>query len=148
MNSARRAIAKFGPAMRTFDVIVAGSGIVGASLALALADTQLTVAVVEPSPPVSPRPEAWDSRVYTISPGNTEWLRQLGVWNRVRPDRVARVESMMVFGDALSSTLEFSAYEAGLRELALVVENRELQAALWSALAEAPHVTIYATTRC
>jgi ubiquinone biosynthesis UbiH/UbiF/VisC/COQ6 family hydroxylase len=55
---------------------------------------------------------------------------------------------MAIFGDQPSGTLEFSAYDAGMRELAQTVENRELQAALWSALAQASHVSLYTGTRC
>ena len=41
---------------------------------------------------------------------------------------------MRIFGDRAPAQLEFSAYDAGLRELAWIVENRVLQNALWHAL--------------
>lgn len=135
--------------MQTFDVVVAGGGIVGASFALALADAHLSVGVLEAHPPQPlPEDESWDSRVYTFSPGNIDWLAQLGAWQGIRGDRSSRVETMAVFGDRPSARLEFSAYDAGLRELARVAENRELQIALWRSLAKAPHVILYPTSRC
>ena len=134
--------------MNSCDVVVVGAGIVGASVALALADTQLRVAVVEPHPPRPFAGNDWDSRVYTISPGNREWLSELGVWHRIPSERIGRVETMSIFGDQPSGMLEFSAYDAGMRELAHVVENRELQAALWHALTLAPHVSLYPDRRC
>src|SRR4029077_17269071 len=42
-----------------------------------------------------------------------------------------RVERMEIFGDDGAAHLGFSAYDAGLRELAFMVENRPLQHALW-----------------
>ena len=44
--------------------------------------------------------------------------------------------------------LRFSAYDAGLRELAWTVENRALQHALWRELESAAHVKIYCPARC
>ena len=110
--------------MQSFDAIVAGAGIVGAALALALRDAGLTVGLIEPAPPKAPDREAgWDSRIYTFSPGNVSWLESLGVWGNLPPERVTRVEAMEVFGDR-GSRLEFSAYEAGMRELAWVADSR------------------------
>jgi 2-polyprenylphenol 6-hydroxylase len=135
--------------VHTCDVAIVGGSIVGASLALALADTHLSVVLIEPHPPSLPANDgSWDSRVYTFSPGNIEWLRQLDVWERMRLGRTARVETMAVFGDEHAGRLGFSAYDAGMRELAQVAENRELQAALWQKLADSPHVTVFASTRC
>ncbi|HEX2826618.1 MAG TPA: UbiH/UbiF family hydroxylase [Burkholderiales bacterium] len=135
--------------MHSFDAIVVGAGIVGAALALALRDADLTVAVIEPAPPRVPdHAGGWDSRVYTVSPGNVSWLEGLGVWGTLSSERLTRVEAMEVFGDRGGSRLDFSAYEAGMRELAWVAESRELQSALWQALEAAPHVTLYCGARC
>lgn len=133
----------------SFDLIVIGAGIVGSAFALAIRDTGLRVAMVEAHPPeFGSRTASWDSRVYTISPGNANWLAALDVWQRLPRERLTRVETMRVYGDRHPSALEFSAYDCGLRELAWVAENRELQGSLWSALAQAPHVTLYPSARC
>ena len=135
--------------MNTFDVIVAGAGIVGAALALALKDADASVAVVEPHPPhAEPADASWDSRVYTISPGNADWLSALGVWQALPVERLTRVEAMLVHGDREPGRLEFSAYDAGMRELAWVAESRELQRALWRTLEASPHVSLYTGSRC
>src|SRR5687768_13301170 len=113
--------------MQRFDVIVVGAGIVGAALGLALKDADASVALIEPSPPKPGEAEAaWDSRVYTVSPGNAAWLEALGIWGRLAAERLTRVESMDVYGDR-DGRIQFSAYDAGMRELAWVVEPRELQ---------------------
>ena len=76
----------------------------------------------------------FDPRVYALSPGNVEFLRTLGVWQSMPAERLARVEAMHIFGDDKRAVLEFDAYEAGVRELAWIVEDSELQRALWSGL--------------
>jgi 2-octaprenylphenol hydroxylase len=132
-----------------FDVVVVGSGLVGASLALALKTARLKLAVVESQPP---RPfagtAAWDGRVYAISAGSAAFLERCGVWRELDMARVSQVEAMRIFGDDDRSELDFSAYDAGLRELAFIVENRELQRVLWDALKRAQHVEVIAPAVC
>ena len=132
-----------------FDVVVIGGGLVGASFALALNAAGLNVAVVEAQPPQRAAGVAgWDSRVYAISPGSAAFLERCGAWQALDPARVTRVETMRIFGDCTQSELDFSAYDAGLRELAFIVENRELQRVLWDALERAPHATVIAPAAC
>ena len=132
-----------------FDVVVVGSGLVGASLALALGTAGLNLAVIEAQPPHPGAGAAdWDSRVYAISPGSAAFLEHCGVWQELDMARVSQVEAMRVFGDDGRSELDFSAYDAGLRELAFIVENRELQRVLWRALERAQHVTVMAPAAC
>ena len=133
-----------------FDVIVAGGGLVGASLAVALGRGGLTVALVEPQPPapVTSLGDAWDSRIYAISPGSAAFLESCGAWQQLPAERLTRVETMQVFGDEPGARLEFSAYDCGLRELAFIVENGRLHAALWRSLRESEHVTLFSPGRC
>lgn len=129
------------------DVAIVGAGLVGASLALALAPAGLRVALVEPRVFAEP-PADWDSRIYAISPGSAAFLATLGVWDADHNARIARVEHMRIFGDERGAAMAFSAYEAGLRELAFIAESGRLQAALWQQLAAAPHVTLYCPASC
>ena len=62
--------------------------------------------------------------------------------------RVARVETMSIYGDQPPARLEFSAYESGLRELAWIVENSWLQNALWSALRSSGRAELFCPARC
>jgi 2-octaprenylphenol hydroxylase len=118
-----------------FDVVIIGGGIVGASLAIALKDSGLKIALVESRlPPSLPDDKSWDSRIYAISPGSVSFLQSLNVWTEINRNRVSQVYEMAIFGDDNSARLDFSAYDAGMTELALIVENRQLQAATWNVL--------------
>ena len=92
-----------------------------------------SIAFIAPPPPAVAR-AGFDPRVYALSPGNVEFLRMLGVWESLPAERLARVEAMRIFGDDKRAVLEFDAYEAGVRELAWIVEDSALQLALWSGL--------------
>jgi 2-octaprenylphenol hydroxylase len=117
--------------MAAFDVAVIGGGPVGASLVRALQG--LSVALVAAAP--EPAPAAgFDSRVYALSPANVEFLRALGVWHALPAARLAPVHAMRIFGDDARASLEFDAYQAGVPELAWIVEDSALQRALWSGL--------------
>ncbi len=132
-----------------FDVIVIGGGLVGASFALALNNAGLRLALIEAQPPPMATGNAdWDSRVYAISPGSAAFLESCGVWHELDKSRACQVEEMRIFGDDTRSTIDFSAYDSGLRELAFIVENRELQRVLWNGLQHASHVEIFAPAAC
>lgn len=129
-----------------FDVVIVGGGLVGASLAAALQGSGLTLALVESQP----QPVAgcdWDSRIYAVTPGNVEFLRDCGAWSEVDLSRVQAVEAMRVFGDD-GAELAFSAYEIGAPELAFILENQNLQAALWARLARQDNLTVLHPARC
>ena len=128
-----------------FDVIVVGAGIVGAAFALALKTSGLTVAVIEASPPSAPT-DAWDSRIYAISPGSARWLTELGVWSMFAAARIAPVYTMQIHGDA-AAQIEFDAYAAGLPQLAHIMESGRIQHGLWQALQAAPHISVLSGAR-
>ena len=121
-----------GPAgARSYDVVIAGAGLVGLALAPMLARAGLTVALVDRNPiaAAAPDPATWDMRVYAISPGSAAFLRAVGAWQALPCDRITAIESMHVEGDA-GAALSFSAYEMGERALAWIVEERALRATL------------------
>jgi ubiquinone biosynthesis UbiH/UbiF/VisC/COQ6 family hydroxylase len=114
-----------------YDVVIAGAGLVGLSLAPMLARADLSVALLDRLPVTTgdADPATWDARVYALSPGSAAFLRAVGAWQALPCERVAAIESMRVVGDA-GARLEFSAYDMGERALAWIVEERELRAAL------------------
>jgi len=133
-----------------FDVVIIGGGLVGASMALALKDSGLKIALVESRPPMSlPPDDSWDSRIYAISPGSAEFLQYFGVWQALDEARITPVYKMAVFGDDSAARLDFSAYDIGLTGLAFIIENRQLQTAVWAALKRSKkHIKIFCPAQC
>ncbi|MDB5808592.1 MAG: Ubiquinone biosynthesis hydroxylase, UbiH/UbiF/VisC/COQ6 family [Betaproteobacteria bacterium] len=132
-----------------FDVIVIGVGLVGSSCAIALNAGGLRVAVVDTQrPPIASATESWDSRIYAISPGSKTFLQECGAWQLLNVARLCPVENMRVCGDDARSALDFGAYDAGMRELAVILENRELQHALWQALEAPRQIEVFVPAQC
>ena len=101
----------------------------GASLACAVHAER--VALVGPAPRPLQADAVLDSRVYALSPGNVDFLRQIGAWQRIDPARVVQVYGMEVSGDRAGSIVHFDAYDCGVPQLAWIVEDALLQEALW-----------------
>jgi len=116
-----------------FDIVIVGGGLAGASLAAALAESRLRLALVERKAPSSPGPE-WDSRVYALTPASTAFLDRVGAWRGFEAGRITPIYDMRVFGDDGRSRLDFSAYESGVPQLAATVESGRLHHALWQGL--------------
>jgi 2-polyprenylphenol 6-hydroxylase len=114
------------------DVAIVGAGIAGAALARAARGLRVVLVAEEAAPP-SPPAQGFDSRVYAITPGNARFLDALGAW----PRPATPVHAMRVIGDDGRSLLEFDAYRAGVPELAWIVEDSRLQAALRDSFAGA-----------
>lgn len=113
----------------SFDVLVVGGGLVGASLALALERQGRQVALLEGRPSVFSQLEhGWDARIYAISPANQRFLASLGAWPAI--ERIAPVRRMDVRGDQ-GGQLSFSAQDIGAPALAWIAENRWMLASLW-----------------
>jgi len=111
-----------------YDVAIVGGGLAGAALAVALADTRLTVALIDSTPPVASL--GWDARVYAISPANVRFLAEIGLWHHLDHGRIVPVEAMRVYGDA-GGRLDFTAWGVGVEALAWILEATPLQLALW-----------------
>ena len=114
---------------------IAGGALVGTALARALGRYSARVALISQESRPAPAGAAdFDARVYAISPANAGFLAQLGAWGAIPVARRTPVHAMRVYGDDGASLIEFDAYRTGCSELAWIVEDRQLQTALWSGL--------------
>lgn len=138
-----------------FDVLIVGGGLAGLSLACALRDTRLKIAVIESSPdtprryrpPISPSPtvgeqEEWDPRVYALSPANAAFLLRIGAWKHLDATRMAEVRDMQIFGDN-GARLDFSAAESGCSELCWILESSLVAEELWENVKRQSNVSIF-----
>jgi ubiquinone biosynthesis UbiH/UbiF/VisC/COQ6 family hydroxylase len=107
-------------------MVIAGGGPVGLALAAASGTFDVHVLEASASRPMESR-EDFDVRVYALSPGSRDLLRELGAWERLDARRVAPVRRMEIFGDE-GARLAFSARPGSA--LAWIVEAGRLAHAL------------------
>ncbi len=141
-----------------FDVIVAGAGMTGATLALALARAGLKVAAVDAMPLESRVDPVFDGRASAVSYSAFRQWRTLGLGEVLEP--VAQPMNAILVTDGPSPGagagapvpvfLRFDAAEIADRNdgepLGWMVENRHIKAALSAALVEAG-VAVFAPVR-
>ncbi len=124
------------------DIAIVGGGMVGATLAVALAPLGLKVSLVEAVAHDSASQPSFDERTTALSNGSCRILDTLGVWPGVQsiatPIRKIHVSDQGRFGFA-----RIDAAEQGLAAMGYVVPNRALGAALWSRLRASPNVRVW-----
>jgi len=125
--------------MKTFDVQVLGAGIVGRSLALALARAGLSVAL---RPEAARAPGSDDVRAYALNAASVELLRSLKVWDALPLHASTPVLDMHVQGDARAAAIDFSAWQQHVSALAWITDAAVLERELAAAVRFAPHITV------
>ncbi len=128
------------------DVAIAGGGLVGASLALALAKLQLKVALIEAAPFGSADQPSFDDRSTAISNGSRRIFEALGVWPLIEREATA-IRRIHVSDQGRFGFTRIDAKEQGLSSLGFVVVNRVMGAALWRRLQAEPSITVLAPAK-
>lgn len=123
-----------------FDVVVIGGGMVGASLACALRDSGLRIAVVEAVPLSAAAQPSYDDRTIALAYGSRRVFETIGVWGAIDAGGVTPIERIHVSDRGHFGITRLAAGDAGLPALGYVVENRVLGAALLSVLQASPAI--------
>jgi len=131
----------------TCDVIVGGGGMVGLTLALALARGGLSVLVADPVPKGALLDAKFDGRVSALAYAAVRMYRALGVWEHLEA-HAQPINDILVSDGAPGRTaspfsLHFDADEAGT-PLGHIAENRFIRAALFAAVDATPNLSIVA----
>ncbi len=114
---------------RRCDVAIAGGGMVGLSLAAALAELPLDVVVIEPVAAAAEAQPSFDSRTTALSSGSRRVLEGVGIWRGIAGEATPigriHVSEQGAFGTAC-----LTAAEQGVAALGYTIENRLLGRAL------------------
>ena len=128
------------------DVAIVGGGMVGASLALALAGTRLRVIVIEAVAAASAAQPSFDERSTALGNGARQILQTLGVWDEIGP-QAAPIREIHISDAGHYGFARLDAAEHGLAALGYTVANRQLGAALWRALGRSPGIDVVSPAR-
>jgi 2-octaprenyl-6-methoxyphenol hydroxylase len=115
------------------DVAVCGGGLVGATLALALAELALDVVLIEAHPFGTFGQPSFDDRTTALSNGSRRIFDALRVWPLLEREATA-IRRIHVSDRGRFGFARLAAAEQGLSALGFVVVNRAIGAALWRRL--------------
>lgn len=115
---------------RFYEVVIAGGGMVGATLAHLLAQVGKQVAVIEAQGTTALAKDApYELRVSALSRQTQRTLEKIGAWRAIKACRVSAYESMFVWDATGTGEIRFDAADLGEANLGHIVENRVVQ---WS----------------
>ena len=120
------------------DIVVAGGGLNGTTLALALASAGFDVTLVDPEPKARRKAGDFDGRGYALSIGSQRVLKALGVWSAVANEAQPILDIKVTDGRAGEGpspfVLHFDHTEIEEGPMGYMVEDRRLRPALLDAL--------------
>jgi len=134
--------------MSQCDVIIGGGGMVGLTLAIALAQGGLQVVVADPVPQAAALDAAFDGRVSALAFASVRMFDALGVWEHLakdaQPIHDILVTDAKLNGEPSPFSLHFDAAEVGAASLGHIVENRHTRAGLFAVAATLPNLRLIA----
>lgn len=131
---------------RDYDIAVVGGGLAGASLACALADTGLSIALVEAVPFDTPADANMQARTTAIASGTRALFEQLGLWADMARD-AAPIKRLHVSQQGRFGTVRVNAADYDLPALGYVLPNLTMIEALRARLGDMPSVDMIAPAR-
>ena len=120
--------------MQHVDIAIVGGGIVGLTLAAALKDSELNIAIIDKSPCYQVLADRPTARVSAINQANIKALQQFDVWPHLQQDRANSYTAMNVWDKDSFGDIHFSCDEMGSDTLGVIVENQALVNALAQAV--------------
>jgi 2-octaprenylphenol hydroxylase len=131
---------------KKFDIIIVGSGIIGATAALALArNTKLTVALLDAKAlPPSFVLKNYSARVSAITPASQRILQRLQVWQAIIAKRVSPYRNMQVWDAAGSGKLNFDSGAMRSGVLGYIIEDDVIRASLVEQFSQCANLEVIA----
>ncbi|NRA60357.1 MAG: FAD-dependent monooxygenase [Psychrobium sp.] len=139
--------------IQSYDVTIIGGGMVGLALACALADSELSVALIEGKSPDFNVPKEHEIRVSALSQASKNILQRLGAWPEIESSRHQPYSAMQVWDHDSFGKIEFdvSSLKSGAiseDSLGCIVENTIVQNALWRVAQRAENITLLHPFHC
>ncbi|HCP81471.1 MAG TPA: 2-octaprenyl-6-methoxyphenyl hydroxylase [Octadecabacter sp.] len=125
-----------------FDIIVAGGGLNGSALALALAQSEFSVALIDPLEDQLVVDDEFDGRSYALAVASQRLLGAIGIWEQVAENAQPILEVVVSDGRAgegaspLILELDHAEIEEG--PMGFMIEDRYLRQALHRSIADNP----------
>jgi 2-octaprenylphenol hydroxylase len=130
--------------MQTYDVVIAGGGMVGLAVACGLQGCGLRIAVLEKAAPMSFNASGPHGlRVSAINAASERLLQHLDVWSSILAQRASSYHGMEVWDRDSFGRIEFDEPQ-GVSHLGHIIENEVIHQALWQRAQQLSDITLLA----
>lgn len=130
-----------------YDVVILGGGLVGASLACALGDTTLRIAVIEAVAPGEPGQPSYDDRTIALAYSSRRIFEAIGVWQPIADRAVCPIEHIHISDRGRFGFARLHAEDVALPALGYVAETRALGAALYESMIKYRNIDLICPAR-
>lgn len=120
-----------------YDMIIVGGGLVGASLAIALQSTHLSIALID-----ARQETKLDPRLFALSASSCQFLKNLELWDQLTPFATP-IHQVHVSRQGHFGSLRLNPADVGLKALGHVIPAQHIETILLSKLKQLTHVTLY-----
>ena len=127
---------------KKFDVVIVGGGLVGASLACALRNSNLRVCVIEAHKLDTDQQPCYDDRTVALSYGSRIIFEAMGLWETLS-DRVEKISTIHISDRGHFGATRLRATEESVEALGYVAENRVLGEVLYQYLDKQERLEIH-----
>ena len=128
------------------DIVVVGAGPAGLCFARALADSGLSIMVIERQPLSALREPAFDGREIALTQRSVRILRQLGLWDRLGTSDISPLRTARVLNGRSLHGLSVLPTGIGDGELGFLIPNDRIRRAAYACVEQEPRITLVSDT--
>lgn len=131
--------------MKSADIVIIGGGMVGLAFAALLKNTESQIKIIEKQVPQTTK--TFSNRVSAINATSEKMLEQVGALQLIQTERLPPYQKMSVWEQDSFAHIEFdnsdpSIRQLGLSQLGFIIENNQIQSALWQQVNRQDNVEI------
>lgn len=126
-----------------YDLIIVGGGLTGASLAVAMRDSGLRIAVIESFAADARAQPSYDERTIALTYSSRHIYDQIGVWDDALDEEACPIDSIHISNKGHLGLTRLSCQDACTPALGYVVPTRALGAALHRCILAAHNIKLF-----
>ncbi len=132
--------------MKKYDIVIVGSGPVGLTFALSLANSNLSILLLEKAQLSTLENPRDDGREIALTHASVNILDNIGVWELIDSNAISFIKKAKVFNYKDKKPLTFSANDTKLEALGYLVANYLIRKALFKKVKNANNITVLASS--